>query len=188
MEAHKSCSFFGHRNIEMTEELYIKVKTIVEDLILNHGVSDFLFGSRSNFDDICHKAVTELQKKYPFVKRVAYTCRNELCVLEKDRTELEILHSHVLKADAHFLGFEQEHHHKTKFTSGKASYVERNYAMIDDSTFCIFYYDEKYQPKMRKYSKQHSKFYQPKSGTKLAFDYAKQKKKKVLNVFNVKKK
>ena len=32
------------------------------------------------------------------------------------------------------------------FSAGKASYVERNYEMIDDSDFCVFYYNEAYLP------------------------------------------
>lgn len=183
MEVHKSCSFFGHRNVEMTEELYNKIKTIVENLILNHDVSDFLFGSRSNFNDLCHKVVSDLKNKYPQIKRIAYTCRSEFCVLESNRIELENLHSRVLKNDVHFLGFDQERQHKTKYSSGKASYVERNRAMIDDSDFCVFYYDENYQPEMRKYSKRSLGYYQPTSGTKLAFDYARQKNKSALLIF-----
>ena len=60
MQKHKICSFFGHRNIVVTEELKEKVKEIIEDLIVNHNVLTFLFGSRSDFDYLCHLVVTEL--------------------------------------------------------------------------------------------------------------------------------
>ena len=30
------------------------------------------------------------------------------------------------------------------FSAGKASYIERNQEMIDDSDFCVFYYNETY--------------------------------------------
>ena len=43
---------------------------------------------------------------------------------------------------------EEEVEHKTKYTAGKASYIERNFAMIDDSDYCIFYYDNNYKPNM----------------------------------------
>ena len=55
----KFCSFFGHRNIEITEELKQKVKQIIEYLILKYNVLIFLFGSRSNFDTLCHSIVTD---------------------------------------------------------------------------------------------------------------------------------
>ncbi|MBQ8443844.1 MAG: hypothetical protein IJX25_00625 [Clostridia bacterium] len=54
--------------------------------------------------------------------------------------------------------------------------------MIDDSEYCLFYYDEDYQPEKRKSSKRSVLYYQPKSGTRLAYEYAKRKKKKVINI------
>lgn len=160
----------------------MQVKEVIEDLIVNHNVSVFLFGSRSDFDYICHLVVTELKKKYPNIKRVAYTCKNETCILESEKQKWETIYSEIYKKEVHLLGVEEEFEHKTKYTSGKASYVERNKAMIDDSDFCVFYYDESYQPEMRKKSKRSIGYYQPKSGTKIAYDYAKQKGKTILNL------
>jgi len=182
MEKHKVCSFFGHRKIEITEELKQKVKEIIEDLIVNHNVLTFLFGSRSDFDYLCHLVVTELKEKYPNIKRIAYTCRSETCTLESERAHWEEVYSYFRKEKVTLLGVEEEVEHKTKYTSGRASYVERNQAMINDSDYCIFYYDENYQPEMRKYSKRSIGYYQPKSGTALAYAYAKQKRKTLINV------
>lgn len=36
------CSFFGHRKIEITEELKQRIELTVEELILKHNVSVFL--------------------------------------------------------------------------------------------------------------------------------------------------
>ena len=47
--------------------------------------------------------------------------------------------------------------------------------MIDTSDQCVFYYYENYQPP-RKHSKRDVTDYQPKSGTKVAFDYVNQRK------------
>ena len=66
--------------------------------------------------------------------------------------------------------------------AGKASYVERNYYMIDKSQVCIVYYNPDYKPPKRKSSRQILTDYQPKSGTKLAYEYAVKKNKKIINV------
>ena len=182
------CSFFGHRKIEITEELKQKVNEVIEDLIVNHDVLTFLFGSRSDFNYLCHLLVTELKEKYPNIIRKCYTCRSETCTLENEREHWEEIYSHFKKVKVTLLGVEEEVEHKAKYTSGRASYVERNQAMINDSDYCIFYYDKNYQPEMRKYSKRSIGYYQPKSGTALAYAYAKQKKKIVINVFNISKK
>lgn len=178
-----ACSFFGHRKVEITEELKQKVKTVVEDLIVNHNVMTFLFGSRSDFDTLCHLVVTELKQKYPNIVRKCYTCKSETCILESERTYWEKFFSNLKKQKVTLLAFESDVEHKTKYTSGKASYVERNQTMVNDSDYCVFFYNPNYQPKMRKYSKRSICWYQPKSGTKLAYDYAKQKKKHIVNLF-----
>ena len=85
MEQHKSCSFFGHRKLNISDSLIKKTILTIEDLIVNKGVLYFLFGSRSEFDSLCHKIVTELKIKYPNIKRIAYTCKNETCILAKKK-------------------------------------------------------------------------------------------------------
>ena len=181
------CSFFGHRKIEITKELKQKVKEIIEDLIVNYNVLTFLFGSKSDFDYLCHLVVTELKEKYPNIKRIAYTCRSETCTLENERKYWEEIYSHFRKEKVTLLGVEEEFEHKTKYTAGRASYVERNQAMINDSDYCVFYYDESYQPPSREYSKRSIGYYRPKSGTAIAYNYAKQKKKFLINIFNIQK-
>lgn len=177
----KTCAFFGHRKIEITEELKQSVREKIEELILKHNVLIFLFGSRSDFDSLCHLIVTQLKQKYPEIKRIAYTCKNESCFLESEREKWEKTLSTLTKKEVHLNCFEEEFDHKTKYTAGRASYVERNQAMINDSDFCIFYYDEKRQPPQR-----NRNLYivgSTKSGTKLAYEYAKQKKKVIYNMY-----
>ena len=58
----KACCFIGHRKIEKSVELTQRVRAVINDLIENKGVTTFLFGSRSEFDDLCHEIVTELQR------------------------------------------------------------------------------------------------------------------------------
>ena len=55
--------------------------------------------------------------------------------------------------------------------------------MIDKADFCIFYYDENYQPPLKPATGKRIFSFQPKSGTKIAYDYAVQKKKTIINLF-----
>lgn len=141
-----------------------------------------MFGSRSEFDTLCHQIVTDLKEIYPDIKRIAYTCKSESCVLESERKHTEKLYSYIEKREVHLLGVEEEIEHNSKYIAGKASYIERNQAMINNSDYCIFYYDECYNPPMRKYSKKRYTYYQPNSGTKIAYNYAIRKKKIIINV------
>ena len=176
MEKHKTCSFIGHREIDENNKLKQKIKECIEDLIIKCNVQTFLFGSRSNFNNLCHEIVTELKEKYPSIKRVCYTCKSEGCTLESEKREYEKLYSNFFRREVHLIAYEEEFEHKTKYTAGKASYIERNQAMISDSDFCVFYYNEKYVPSTK-----------TKSGTKIAYEFALRKKKKVINLYEWKK-
>ena len=56
--------------------------------------------------------------------------------------------------------------------------------MIDDSDFCVFYYDENYTLETR-YFKRSLGCFLNKSGTKLAYNYAEQKKKILINIYKI---
>ena len=88
MEKHKTCSFFGHRKINLTDNLRQKVSEAIENLIIKYNIQIFLFGSKSEFNNLCHFIVSELKDKYPNIKRICYTCKSESCTLEKERQEL----------------------------------------------------------------------------------------------------
>lgn len=68
--------------------------------------------------------------------------------------------------------------------AGKYSYVERNYEMIDSSTYCVFYYNESYVVSLKRQTKR-NKFFssQRNSGTKIAYKYAIKKKKDIINLY-----
>lgn len=179
------CCFIGHRKIIETKELKQRLKNTIENLIKEKQVRTFIFGSRSEFDFLCHQIVSNLMSIYPTIERVVYTCKSELAILKENKTEIEKLFSNAFKQDINLCEYEKEIEHKTKFTSGKASYIERNQSMIDDSDYCIFYYDENYKPQKRKYKKSNVFEYQPNSGTALAYKYATSKKKNIINLFKI---
>ena len=141
-ESEKKCCFVGHRTIVASEELTENLTKTIERLIAEEGVKYFLFGSRSQFDDLCHGIVTELQKEYPHIVRVAYTRRSEYAVKAEEKVKMERTWASVLKRDVKLKDYDAEVQSDKVFSAGKASYVERNQEMIDDSDFCIFYYDE----------------------------------------------
>ena len=179
------CCFIGHRKIIETQELKQRLQKTIEILIKENNVKTFIFGSRSEFDFLCHQIVSNLMSIYPTIERVVYTCKSEFAVLKQDKTKLEQIFSNAFKQDIILCEYEKEIEYKTKYTSGKASYIERNKAMIDESDYCIFYYDENYKPQKRKHSKNDVFEYQPNSGTSLAYNYAKQKKKRIINLFEI---
>lgn len=183
----KACCFIGHRKIEKTDELVNKLEEIINDLIFNQGVVTFLFGSRSQFDDFCHKTVTEFQKKNPQIKRIMYTCRSEYAVKKEEKEDLEKGWSELLKRDVKLKDYDGEMMSDRLRSAGKASYVERNQDMINASDYCVFYYNPNYQPPRRKYSKRAVGAYQPKSGTAFAYEYAWKRKRaqKLVSLINV---
>ncbi len=164
-----ACCFFGHRKIEQTPELIERLTKAVEFLITEKGVNVFYFGSKSEFDDLCHKVVTELKEKYPHIERVYV------------RSAFQ--HIPDWYKDSLLEHYEDTYYPKQIENSGRASYVERNQEMINKSDFCVVYYDENYLPPRRKNSKRDLIDYQPKSGTRVAYDYAIKKRLIITNVF-----
>ena len=141
-----TCCFFGHRTINVTEELKTKLTDAIERLITDKKVDTFLFGSKSQFDSLCLELVTKLKEKYPHVKRIYV--RAEFPFINDDYK------AYLLKS------YDDTYYPEKIINSGRAAYVERNYEMIDRSKYCIVYYDESHAPATRK------------SGTKIALNYA----------------
>ena len=149
-----TCCFIGHREINVTDELKEKLCVVIERLITEESIDTFLFGSKSQFDDLCYDIVTEIKKKYSHIKRIFVRAKYPYI---DESYEAYLLES-----------YEDTYFPKSLLGAGKASYVKRNCEMIDNSRFCIVYYKEDYTPKSRK------------SGTKIAFTYAEKKKKNII--------
>ena len=148
-----TCCFLGHREINITDELKENLRVVIEHLITEESIDIFLFGSKSRFDSLCQETVTELKEKYPHIKRVYVRAENPYI---DESYEAYLLES-----------YEDTYFPKSVIGAGKASYVKRNYEMIDKSCYCIIYYDEPGAPTTRK------------SGTKIALDYAIKKGKQI---------
>ena len=163
-----TCCFFGHRKIDKTPELIERLTKEIKVLVTEKDVNVFYFGSKSEFDDLCHKIVSELKEKYPHIKRIYV------------RSSFQ--HIPDWYEDSLLEYYEETYFPEKIENSGRASYVERNQEMINKSDFCVVYYDENYLPPRRKNSRRDLTDYQPKSGTKVAYDYAVRKRKEIINV------
>ncbi len=179
----KSCSFFGHRKIEETEELKIKLYNIIETLILENGVEKFLFGSKSEFNGLCYDTVSTLKEKHPNIIRISYDTKSELSMNREEKIKMEETYFKVFNKKISFNEYEGSIKPDCVFVSGKASYIERNQKMVDDSDYCVFYYNENYKPETKTVSRKYSIITSDKSGTAIIYKYAKSKKKIIINLF-----
>ncbi len=66
----KVCCFFGHRKIGKSKSVKENLYKKIENLIVRDGVKTFLFGSKSEFDDLCYETVTKLKEKYSCIQRI----------------------------------------------------------------------------------------------------------------------
>ena len=171
----KTACFLGHRKIDVSDELTNRLYREIENLITADGIDTFLFGSKSQFDDLCYTVVTDLKSKYPNIQRVYVRAENEYIDGEGSRAYREGLAEY----------YEKTYYPESVSGAGKAVYVKRNYEMIDKSSVCVVYYDENYNPARRKQSRRDLTDYQPASGTGVAYKYAEQKKRRIINFYNI---
>lgn len=161
--------FIGHRTVENVEQLKRQINSTVLRLIQD-GADTFLFGSKSKFDSICWKIVTELQRIYTNIKRIYV--RATYPTIQKHYKE------YLLES------YEGTYFPERMETAGRSTYVKRNQNMIGASNICVFYYNPDYKllPKMQK-SSLPLPTKEIKSGTAIAFAYATRKKKRIINLY-----
>ena len=151
--------FIGHRKIENLLNVRLLLKQTVLELI-KKGADVFLFGSMSEFDGLAWEVVTEFKKDFPYIKRVY--------VRSAYKNINKFYEDFLLKS------YEETYFPPKIENAGKYSYVERNYDMINNSTYCVFYYNKNYVPNIKR-----------NSGTKIAYEYAKKKKKEIINLYDL---
>lgn len=61
-----TCAFFGHRNCPKT--VREPLVGVLEDLIGNYDVDDFLVGNNGDFDAMVASVLRELNEKYPHIQ------------------------------------------------------------------------------------------------------------------------
>ena len=162
--ADTTCCFLGHRKINVTNKLNEKLYNIIEALIVEKNIDTFLFGSKSQFNDLCYHITSQLKAFYPNIKRVYV--RAEFPHIN-DSYKTYLLES-----------YEETHYPDSILNAGKSAYIKRNFEMINNSSFCIVYFDKSYTPPTSRLNHKY------KSGTGIAYDYAVKKQKHIINVFN----
>ena len=109
--------------------------------MVEEGVDTFLFGSRSKFDELCHIVVTELKEKYPDIRRIVYLCKHKTACLVGAGASLTQKIKDITGRDVYVVEYEEIKQSDRVNSAGRASYVERNQWMVDESNFVVVYYD-----------------------------------------------
>ncbi len=152
-EIGKTCSCFGHLEVDITDGLVLRTREEI-DKAIEGGVRVFLFGGRSDFDDLCYDLVTERMKTSPQlnIKRVfCFALENQLrkpprWFIKKEYEQLE--------CPAKSFGY------------WYTAIYYRNIAMIDQSDLVLFCVQEREN-----------------SGACKAYKYAVKKHKRIVNLF-----
>ena len=154
MEKDKICSFFGHRDIEVTDELYATTTAEVMAAV-DFGCRVFYFGGYGDFDNLCYTIVTKLQRESPElgIRRI-YCVPQEQYLRKRVRYFRHEDYDEVIYLMPTFEGWYK-------------SIYFRNCAMIDASEYVIFYAEKRSN-----------------SGAYKAYQYAQKKKDKcIVNLF-----
>ena len=116
-------TFIGHRDILFGDDLPLRLKELVLTLIDDRGADTFLFGSRSDFDELCLEVVTELQRQRRGIKRVYV------------RAE----YPHVGKGyeEGLLCSYDATYIPSSGAGAGRAANVERNRHMQDRAGLCV---------------------------------------------------
>ena len=149
------CSFFGHRDVAVTDELRERVTEAVRFAIKCLDCRTFYFGGYGDFDDLCLEIVTAIRESEPSLglHRV-YCVPQERQLYRRTR---------YFKPE----NFDEITYLRPSFEGWYKSIYFRNCAMIDESDCVIFYAENR-----------------EKSGAYKAYKYA-EKKKKGKHIFNL---
>ena len=150
----KICSFFGHRDVNITDRLYAMTTAEIMRAV-ELGCHTFYFGGYGDFDHICHEIVTKIRDENPELKIKRLYCVSQERYLHKSvRYFNRDDYDEIIYLMPSFVGWYR-------------SIYFRNCAMIDQSDLIIFYADSKED-----------------SGAYKAYKYAKKKRdKKIVNLW-----
>ena len=149
----KTCSCFGHSDVDITDDLIARTRIEIGKAI-EDSVRIFLFGGRSDFDDLCYDLVTEKKNDNPQLNIKRVFC----FALDKQ----------LRKPPRWYVPKEYEALEcPTKdFDYWYTAIYYRNLAMIDQSDLILFWVEEREN-----------------SGAYKTYRYAVKKHKRIVNLF-----
>lgn len=148
----------GHRNLKGKGIVELRFLNVVQNKFPTDEELQFNFGSNSEFDTLIWKIVSKAQEDGENVTLVNFACGSEKPLLKDNKKEAQ-------------RWFDQVVFPENAKNCGRRVYIERNKALIDASDVMLFYFDENYSPAFSN------------SGTRIAYEYAKSKNKKIINLF-----
>lgn len=126
----KICSFFGHRDVNMTDRLYAMTTSEIVNAV-ELGYCTFYFGGYGDFDRLCHEIVTKIKNENPELKiRRLYCVSQERYLRKNVRYFNREDYDEIIYLIPSFVGWYK-------------SIYFRNCAMIDRSDIIIFYAERK---------------------------------------------
>ena len=121
----KTCCFAGHSSISNQEEIKIRLKNEIINLIEKENVTEFYNGYKGAFDSLCARTVNELKKDYPFIK--------SFWVLSYMPREKDDYTDNLLKL------FDESIYPDLENVHPRFAIVKRNEWMVDRADFLITY-------------------------------------------------
>lgn len=121
----RKCCFAGHSNISNQEEIKIRLKNEIINLIEKENVTEFYNGYKGAFDSLCARTVNELKKDYPFIK--------SFWVLPYMPREKDDYTDSLLKL------FDESIYPDLENVHPRFAIVKRNEWMVNNSDFLIAY-------------------------------------------------
>ncbi len=148
------CSFFGHRNVEITKEIYARTTAEVIKSV-DFGCRIFYFGGYGDFDALCYEIVTKIKAEKPELEIKRVYCASQEKYSRKS--------TRYFKRE----NYDEITYLTPSFEGWYKSIYFRNCAMIDKSHIVIFHAEKRED-----------------SGAYKTYKYAKRKKdKRVVNIY-----
>jgi len=134
---YRQCCFLGYGLFEQNQNFFNGFRRFVDYLITNKKVGYFNFGSRSDFDDFAHRAVTIEQKRYPGIVRVAFPLNNELVCPVSMKNEMLRAWNLYDERIVDIKDFDTIVSYNGNLPNGPTANRIRNHIMIDNSDIVV---------------------------------------------------